>query len=53
MFGRARNCISGFAGSQAVPALPSARGSVYDKESFLVYVGGRAGYIIAKCDLTM
>jgi hypothetical protein len=26
-----RNCISGFEGSQAVPARPSGRGSAYDR----------------------
>jgi hypothetical protein len=32
---RPRNCISGFEGSQAVPARPSGRGNAYVPNSFL------------------
>jgi hypothetical protein len=31
-FGDTRNCISGFEGSQAVPARPSGKGNAYNRK---------------------
>jgi hypothetical protein len=38
-FGGARNYISGFEGSQTVPACPSGRGNTHDRNGLLYDVG--------------